>query len=509
MNEIPSRNLPQGWVATKIGEIASVLRGVTYKKENSSLEARNGLVPILRATNIAGGLEFEDLVFVPRTNVSEEQLLRVGDIVLAASSGSRAVVGKAAILLHEWTGSFGAFCYAVRPILLNNAKLIAYFFQTTEYRHQVSELSAGVNINNLRRHHIDSIPFRLPPRGEQDRLVEEIEKQFTRLDAAVAALKRVQANLKRYRAAVLKAACEGRLVPTEAELAHREGRSYEPASVLLERILTERRSRWEAAEVAKFRNQGKHPKNDKWKARYKSPHRLNHSVDLPEGWTTVSLGQLAWSVKDGPHYSPAYTNDGIPFITGGQVRPSGVDFEAAKKISAELHTELARRCKPEYGDILYTKGGTTGIARVNTYKREFNVWVHVAVLKLVPSLEAFYVQHALNSPSCYAQAQRFTHGVGNQDLGLTRMVNIVFGLPPLAEQKRILEEVERILSIVEELEIQASHNLRRADGLRQAILKHAFQGKLVPQDPNDEPADALLERIRGTAILGCASGKQK
>lgn len=178
------------------------------------------------------------------------------------------------------------------------------------------------------------------------------------------------------------------------------------------------------------------------------------------------------------------------------MRPSGIDFVNAKYISPDLHAELSKRCKPEKGDILYTKGGTTGIARVNTYDTEFNVWVHVAVLKLVDSVDRFYLQHTLNSPFCYAQAQQFTHGVGNQDLGLTRMVNIVLPLPPLAEQQRIVTEVERRLSVVAEVEAAVAANLKRAGRLRQAILKRAFEGKLVPQDPSDEPASTLLERIR-------------
>ena len=291
-------------------------------------------------------------------------------------------------------------------------------------------------------------------------IVAEIEKQFSRLDEAVANLKRVKANLKRYKAAVLKAAVEGRLVPTEAELARREGRSYETGEQLLQRILETRRKDW----------------NGGGKYKEPAPPRSEWMYDLPAGWAWATIGHLALSVKDGPHYSPKYADHGVPFISGGNVRPEGIDFSSAKFISPELHAEISKRCKPQIGDLLYTKGGTTGIARVNTESREFNVWVHVAVIKLADAVSPFYVQHALNSQHCYRQAQTYTHGVGNQDLGLTRMVWITVPLPPRAEQERIITEVDRRLSIVREVEAEVDANLRRAQALRQSTLQRAFGG---------------------------------
>ena len=132
-------------------------------------------------------------------------------------------------------------------------------------------------------------------------MVAEIEKQFTRLDAATAALRRVQANLKRYRASVLKAACEGRLVPTEAELARKDGRDYEPADKLLQRILRERRARWEADTLAKMTASGKPPEDDSWKSRYKAPPAPNGAdlPFLPDGWCWASLDMLIFDVTAG------------------------------------------------------------------------------------------------------------------------------------------------------------------------------------------------------------------
>ena len=145
------------------------------------------------------------------------------------------------------------------------------------------------------RHGFESVrAFLLHRCAEQQRVVEAIDSYLTRLDDAVASLERVQAKLKAYRASVLKAAVEGRLVPTEASLARAEKRDYEPAEVLLARILKERRRRWEEAELAKLKAAGKTPKDDKWKAKYQEPVAPDTSTlpELPEGWCWATVDQL-------------------------------------------------------------------------------------------------------------------------------------------------------------------------------------------------------------------------
>ena len=136
-----------------------------------------------------------------------------------------------------------------------------------EFKHR----RLGTAIAGVTNRQLVDMPLALPPFQEQHRIVAAVEAQFTRLDAAVAALKRAQANLRRYKASVLKAACEGRLVPTEAELARAEGRDYEPADVLLQRILSERRERWEKEKPGK---------------RYMepAPPETADLPELPEGW---------------------------------------------------------------------------------------------------------------------------------------------------------------------------------------------------------------------------------
>ncbi|MCD4806528.1 MAG: hypothetical protein K8R13_02970 [Methanococcoides sp.] len=142
--------------------------------------------------------------------------------------------------------------------------------------------------------------------------------------------------------------------------------------------------------------------------------------------------------------------------------------------------------------------------KVNTYDFDFNVWVHVAVLKTVKSIYPFYLQHVLNSFHCYKQSQKYTHGVGNQDLGLTRMILITLPICSIEEQQTIVTEIETRLSVCDKVEQDIEENLEKAEALRQSILKKAFEGKLlskreleeVRSEPDWEPAEVLLGRIR-------------
>ena len=444
--------------------------------------------------DIDGKVDLTDVKYVQK---EDYDALRKGDVLFNNTNSPR-LLGKTTYIKSDTSWAYSNHMTRIRffPGSLEPGFIAHYLhhlfrngFFMTKCVHHVNQ--ASISTSFLTK----DVCVPLPPLAEQSRIASRIEELFTLLDAGLEALGKVRTQLKRCRQAVLKYAFEGKLTE-EWRKNHRD--QIEPAFALLQRILTNRRLKWEANRFAQMKDKGVTPKNDRWTKKYTEPISPDTSnlPRLPDGWVWVTLDQLAWSVKDGPHYSPEYVDQGVPFITGGNVRPSGVDFDSAKRISPELHSKYSERCKPEIGDILYTKGGTTGVARVNTYNHEFSVWVHVAVLKLAPPLEPFYVQHMLNSPFCYEQAQQFTHGVGNQDLGLTRMTRVVLSLPPLAEQKEIMTEIDRHQSTIDEVERIVETNLGYAEHLRRSILKDAFLGKLVPQEPGDEPAEKLLERIK-------------
>lgn len=173
------------WPTVELAEIADVLRGVTYKREQARESPGDGYLPLLRATNIGAALEVEQgLVYVPESVVSASQRLQVDDIVLASSSGSISVVGKSARLTREWRGTFGAFCAVVRA---NSNVLPAYlghYLQSYAVRKRWSDAARGTNINNLKRGDLTSTPVPLPPLDVQRRIVDLLEDHLSRLDAA-------------------------------------------------------------------------------------------------------------------------------------------------------------------------------------------------------------------------------------------------------------------------------------------------------------------------------------
>ncbi len=161
----------------KVEDIATQLRGVSYAKEDASYSPAEGLVPILRANNITEhGLDFNGLVYVPKSCVKDKQLIKKGDVVIAASSGSIQVVGKAAYAEADFYGSFGAFCKVLRPSKLVDAKYFSYFFQTPFYRNTISSLAAGANINNLKNEHLDDFEIPLPPLAEQIHIAQVLDQ---------------------------------------------------------------------------------------------------------------------------------------------------------------------------------------------------------------------------------------------------------------------------------------------------------------------------------------------
>jgi type I restriction enzyme S subunit len=504
MTSLDVTEMPRGWSVASIADIADINPKLAKTEIDDGLEV--SFVPMSAVKAATGTIDVTDTRKFREVKKGYTQF-QDGDVLFAKitpcmENGKMAVVP----VLKNGLGFGSTEFHVLRPFDGINARYVYYFVSSQRFRHDAERNMAGaVGQQRVPTTYLVEHLIRLPPAQEQTRIVTKIEELFSKLDNGIASLQTVQTQLNFYKQAVLKHAFEGKLT---AYWRKENKVRIEPPERLMARIVGERESqfqtqldRWATA-LDRWENSGSRGKRPVKPRKHKDVQPIEDRTildlpKLPENWMWVRLGQLTWSVKDGPHYSPKYQGQGIPFISGGNVRPEGIDFSTAKFISEELHEELSERCRPERGDVLYTKGGTTGVARVNTYGIDFNVWVHVAVLKIANSVDPFFLQHALNSHFCYIQAQRFTHGVGNQDLGLTRMVNIVLPICGTAEQHAVVSEVERLISEIDELRKTIDAELLKAESLRHSVLEDAFSGRLVTQNPSDEPAVVLLARIKG------------
>jgi len=202
-------------------------------------------------------------------------------------------------------------------------------------------------------------------------------------------------------------------------------------------------------------------------------------VKNERGWPRVKLGEVILSAADGPHVSPAYSDaaDAVPFLSTRHVRPGEILWEDLKRISPAAAQAQWRRCRPQRGDILYSKGGTTGIAAAVTTDAQFAIWVHLALLKPDRQrVEPLWLEQMLNSPFCHAQAQRLTRGIANRDLGLQRMVQISLFLPPLPLQR----EFARRRSAIDALQSAQRASLAELDALFASLQHRAFGDLQLP-----------------------------
>ena len=308
---------------------------------------------------------------------------------------------------------------------------------------------------------------------------------------------------------VLEFAVQGKLVPQNAK--------DESAEKLLSRIRAEKDELINTGQMKRKRSNGAEDDSD-------------CDSTVPSGWVLTTLGEVAQKITDGTHQTPVYVAEGVPFISVKDFSGGKLDFSSTRFISPDEHAQLYKRCDPRRGDILLGRIGTLGKAVLVDTDIEFSLFVSVALIRFSQRfIEPAFFRLLLNSPHTKLEFDRIKIGgaTHTNKLNLSDLHIISVPLPPLAEQKRIVAKVDELMALCDRLEAQqqereAQHALlaraslaRFADAptpanldflfhksytippadLRKSILTLAVQGKLVPQDPNDEPAEELLARL--------------
>ena len=231
--------------------------------------------------------------------------------------------------------------------------------------------------------------------------------------------------------------------------------------------------------------------------------------EIPESWEWCRLNTILSKLTDGTHHSPENVPIGdYMYITAKNIKSDGILLKDITYVSKEVHDEIYTRCNPEKGDILYIKdGATTGIATINSLSEPFSMLSSVALLKPIKHLNNYYLLDFLQSPLCYNFTRNNMKGVGITRVTLTQMERWLIPIAPLKEQKCIVEQVDDLFSAVIDINRNKEELFDYIKNAKSKILDLAVRGKLVPQDPNDEPASVLLERIKAERPEGKKKAK--
>jgi len=462
------------------------------------------------------------------------QVLRAGDVLI---SMTRPNLNAVALVPDHLDGAIGSTGFHVLRSKWIKPEFLFGLVQTNGFIGSMCDVVQGALYPAVRPKDIASFKFILQSPSQQTRIVEKLEELLTDLDAGVAELKAAQKKLGQYRQSLLKAAVEGALT-AEWRAARKsvrpelvEGRSTlssssdhpstgsgrtdeeETGAQLLQRILIERRARWEAKQLAKFAEQGKAPPKG-WQLKYPEPVQPDTSglPKLPEGWVWASVEQLG-HVQLGRQRSPSKVGKAnpTPYIRAANITEDGVD------LSDVLEMDFSETEKETFalkvGDVLLTEasGSPEHVGRPAIWKHAAGLYCFQnTVLRFSPegisSEYAFYSFLAMQKLGVFG---KLSGGVGINHLSAGKFSKLPVPLPPTDEQVALIEIIKAKFSLCDEQLIYNTHSLKQSAAQRKNILKAAFSGQLVPQDPNDEPASVLLERIRAERVVQDTNNKSK
>lgn len=459
--------VPSSWQWKRGKDIFYVIRGVSYKKNDASDTAASDKIPLLRANNIGNGINFDELIYVPKNLVRDDQIVRPGDILIAMSSGSKKLVGKAAALTTDFYGSFGAFCGLIRNKSDIFNPYLALYFLSPQYTSWVVSAGRGIGINNLGKGDLENLPVPVPPLAEQKRVVAKVDELMAlcdRLEAQQqeretrnAALVRASiahfteaptpANLEflfhpsydvtpaDLRKTILTLAVQGKLVPQDP--------NDESAEALVERIKSERMRLTQTGKAKK--SIGLAPVADTTKP-----------YDIPKSWVWVPLGRVTF-IRTGKLDANASSIDGqYPFFTCAK-DPLRIDRYAYD------------------GECVLLAGN--GNFDVNYYDGKFEAYQRTYIIEGV-SREMVDGRYIFRFIQKYADTLR-EKSIGGviSYIKIGFLTDAPFPLPPLAEQKRIVAKVEQLMALVDELEQQLAASRATAEKLLTALVAELVNGK--------------------------------
>lgn len=444
-NEQPYK-VPENWCWTRIGELSTLYRGVSYKKQDARTQKNNQDYLILRGGNILEGtidVETNDNVYVHQNLVQNEQLVQKYDIIIVSSTGSSKVIGRAGISHKDYTDvAFGAFLTLVRP---NNdvvKPFIAYYFQSNLYRNRIRDLASGININNIKASYITESPIPFPPAHEQQRIVDRIETLFAKLDEAKQKAQDALDSFETCKAAILHKAFTGELT-----------------------------AQW----------------------------RKEHGVGM-ESWKKTALKDVCDKIVCGKTPTDFIQPTGeIPYLKVYNIVDNKIDFESMPQfIPKEIHEGKLKSSILKPCDVIMNIVGPP-LRKIAIIPDNYPEWnMNQAIVRFRPydSLQYRFLYYALVNPETLDDVIAATKGVvGQANISVTQSRELVIPLPSTEEQTEIVRILDDLLAKEQQAKEAAEKVLEQIELMKKAILARAFRGELGTNDPGEESAVEMLKAI--------------
>ena len=483
--------LPKGWAPATLQDVASWSSGGTPSRSNPAYYL--GTIPWFKTGELGPRVlhDSEEYITDEAVAASSAKIFSKGSVAIAMYG---ATIGKTSILGID--AATNQACAVALPEATSAEFL--YHFLLSQEKGFVDAGKGGAQ-PNISQGIIKAWPLSLPPLAEQASIVAKIEELLSDLDAGVDELRTAQKKLKQYRQSLLKSVVEG-VLTAEWRAQHTP---TETGAQLLQRILTERRARWEARQLAKFNEQGKAPPKD-WQKKYPEPVQPDTTglPELPVGWVWASLdmlGEIASGVAKGTKRAANVEVREVPYLRVANVQRGFFNLSEVKTILA-TERDIADLTL-QAGDILFNEGGDRDkLGRGWVWRDEVANCIHQNhVFRMRPYLREVLpelISHHGNTfgKTWFQNAGKQTTNLASINMTMLRMFPVPLG--PVDEQRELLTLLELQIEQIDRQEQAVELGLKQSTAQRQNILRAAFAGQLVPQDPNDEPASVLLERIR-------------
>lgn len=423
-------DIPANWGETKLKFIGDLILGLTYSPNDVVGESDGGTL-VLRSSNVQGGkIELNDCVYVS-SSIPKKLITTERDILICSRNGSRALIGKCAVIDEHVSGqTFGAFMTVFRT---QYTKFVYYILNSSLFKFQSGRFLTST-INQLTTETLGGFEIPLPPLDEQQTIARFLDFKTAQIDTLIAKKQTLLEKLAEKRTALISHAVTKGLDPTV-------------------------------------------PVKDSG---------VTWLGEVPAHWKVIPIKfSLAMPITDGPHSTPQFYNDGIPFLSAESVKKDRLDFSRMRGyISEDDHAFFSKKYKPRLGDVYMVKSGaTTGaVARVETHD-EFNIWSPLAVLRPHPDKSVTnYLFYVLKSkPFFYSVELSWSYGT-QQNIGMGVISNIRMALPPLKEQEQICRYLEPLLQKIEEQKSKVDSVIDRLQEYRSSLITNAVTGKIDVRD---------------------------